>query len=262
MDEAAADRTGHFINSLARGLSVIGTFSATDPVLTLSEVAERTGLARATARRILLTLTELGYMQHSGRTFTLSPKTLDLGFAYLSSLQLPDLAEPHMETLVAGTRESSSLSVFDGTEVVYVARVPTTRIMTISLAIGSRLPAYPTSMGRVLLAGLSPDALDAYLEATPLETLTSRTVTDPDRLREAIAQVRRQGYALVDQELEDGVRSVAAPVTDRKGDVIAALNISCHAARTEVSTILDDFLPQVVDAAANISRAARSITRQ
>ena len=262
MEDRPTERSRPFINSLARGLTVIGAFSAEDPAQTLSEVAARTGLARATARRILLTLTELGYTERSGRTFTLTPKTLDLGFAYLSSLRLPDVAEPHMEALVEATRESSSLSVFDGREVVYVARVPTSRIMTISLAVGSRLPAYPTSMGRVLLSGLSDAELDAYLASTPLEPLTSRTVTDPDRIRAIVEQVRADGFALVDQELEDGVRSVAAPVSDRKGRVVAALNISCHAARSEMSTIREDFVPQVIDAAEKISNAAHSITRQ
>lgn len=255
-------RSGDFVNSLARGLAVISVFSAADPALTLSEVAERTDLARATVRRILLTLVELGYVQQVGRDFSLLPKVLDLGFAYLSSLQLPDIAEAHMEALVAEVRESSSLSVFDGSEVVYVARVPTTRIMTISLAVGSRLPAYPTSMGRVLLAGLSDAELDRYLAATPLVALTARTVTDPGRLRAIVEEVRRQGHALVDQELEDGVRSVAAPITDQKGQVVAALNVSCHASRTAISRIRSDILPKVRETAERIGTAARSLTRQ
>ncbi len=255
-------RNGDFVNSLARGLSVISAFSAADPALTLSQVAERTDLARATARRILLTLVELGYMEQNGRTFSLQPKALDLGFAYLSSLQLPDIAEAHMEALVAEVRESSSLSVFDGSDVVYVARVPTTRIMTISLAVGSRLPAYPTSMGRVLLAGISDAELDKYLSTTPLVALTARTVTDPERIRAIVGDVRREGYALVDQELEDGVRSVAAPIVDQKGKVVAALNVSCHASRTDLAKIRHEFLPKVKATAATISQAARSLTRQ
>lgn len=250
-----------FVNSLARGLSVISAFSAADPALSLSEVAERTGLARATARRILLTLSELGYVQQRGRAFSLLPKTLDLGFAYLSSLRLPDVAEPHMEALVAEVRESTSMSVLDGGDVVYVARVPTSRIMTISLAVGSRLPAYPTSMGRVLLAGLDAEQLDEYLATTPLEALTSRTVTDPDEIRRLLDTVRARGYALVDQELEDGVRSVAAPITGHRGQVMAALNISCHASRTDLSRIRSYFVPRVKETAAKISVAARSLTR-
>lgn len=257
----ATVESSDYINSLARGLSVINAFSVESPELTLSEVAEAVGLARATARRILLTLVELGYAEQRGRNFSLLPKTLDLGYAYLSSLRLPNLAEPYMEKLVAEVHESSSMSVLDGHDVVYVARVPTSRIMTISLAVGSRLPAYPTSMGRVLLAGLSDEDLDRYLASVKFAPLTGRTITDAGLVRSAIDKVRSQGYALVDQELEDGVRSVAAPIIGSRGRVLAALNISCHASRTDLAQIRSFFLPRVRQTARDISAAARSLVR-
>jgi IclR family transcriptional regulator, pca regulon regulatory protein len=253
------DRPGDFIQSLERGLSVINSFSRQTPRQTLSEVAERTGLTRATARRVLLTLAELGYVTQSGRSFSLTPKVLDLGYSFLSSFQIVDLAQPTMERLVDEVRESSSMSILDGSEIVYVARVPTTRIMTISLALGSRLPAYPTSMGRVLLAGLPEDVFEAYLTSTTLESLTPHTITDPLEFRAAIDRCREQGHALVDQELEEGVRSIAAPVHNGRGKVIAAVNVSCHASRVDIDRMLDEFRPRLLDAASEISERAMSL---
>jgi IclR family pca regulon transcriptional regulator len=260
VDMAAQPHPSDRINSLARGLSVVGVFSADTPQLTLSQVAAAVGLARATARRILLTLVELGFVEQEGRNFSLLPKVLDLGYAYLSALRLPDLAEPYMEKLVEEVRESSSISLLDGKDIVYVARVPTSRIMTVSLAVGSRLPAYATSMGRVLLAGVPEGELDNYLSSTELIALTSRTITDQKKLRAIILRVRQQGYAVVDQELEDGVRSVAAPIVGAKGKVVAALNISCHASRTDLARIRSYFLPKVIETARQIGLAARSLT--
>ncbi len=257
----APAESSDYITSLARGLSVMNAFSADTPQLTLSEVADATGLARATARRILLTLVALGYAEQKGRSFSLLPKTLDLGYAFLSSLRLPNLAEPYMEKLVAEVHESSSMSVLDGHDVIYVARVPTSRIMTISLAVGTRLPAYATSMGRVLLAGLPEEDLNQYMASAKFASLTTRTITDPDRLQPIIEKVRSQGYALVDQELEDGVRSVAAPILGSRGSVLAALNISCHASRTDLARIRSYFLPRVRQTARDISAAARSLFR-
>lgn len=257
----APAESSDYITSLARGLSVMNAFSADTPQLTLSEVADATGLARATARRILLTLVALGYAEQKGRSFSLLPKTLDLGYAFLSSLRLPNLAEPYMEKLVAEVHESSSMSVLDGHDVIYVARVPTSRIMTISLAVGTRLPAYATSMGRVLLAGLPEEDLNQYMASAKFASLTTRTITDPDRLQPIIEKVRSQGYALVDQELEDGVRSVAAPILGSRGSVLAALNISCHASRTDLARIRSYFLPRVRQTARDISAAARSLIR-
>lgn len=252
-------RSTDFIQSLERGLLVINSFSRLHPSQTLSDVAQRTGLTRATARRVLLTLAELGYVQQSGRTFALTPRVLDLGYSFLSSFRLPDVAQPAMERLVEDVRESSSLSVLDGADVVYVARVPTTRIMTISLALGSRLPAYPTSMGRVLLAGLGADGLARYLETTELVPLTARTITNRDELLRVIDKARVDGFALVDQELEEGVRSIAAPIRNARGDVLAAINVSCHATRASVADMRRQLLPRLLDAAAEIGAHASSL---
>jgi IclR family pca regulon transcriptional regulator len=246
-------RSNDFIQSLERGLAVMNSFSRERSAQTLSEVAEQTGLTRATARRVLLTLAELGYVHQNSRAFSLTPKVLDLGYSYLASFQVVELAQQPMERLVAEVKESSSMSVLDGREIVYVARVPTKRIMTISLAIGSRLPAYPTSMGRVLLAGLSDAELDEYISRTRFEQLTPHTITDAARFRSTLEKVRSDGYALVDQELEEGVRSVAAPIRNGRGKVIAAMNVSCHASRVTLGKIREDFRPRLLAAAGEIS---------
>lgn len=252
-------RPGDFIQSLARGLAVIDSFSRDRTSQTLSDVAQVTGLTRATARRVLLTLTDLGYVRQNGRSFSLSPKVLDLGYSFLSSFRVVDLAQPSMERLVDDLQESSSMSVLDGPDVVYVARVPTKRIMTISLGLGSRLPAYPTSMGRVLLAALGQEELDRYLETTPLVPLTEHTITDPARLRQELTTVRSAGYALVDQELEVGIRSVAAPITSADGHVVAALNVSGHASRVTVAQLRQRYLPRLLEAAAETSAGVAAL---
>ncbi|MGB8360683.1 MAG: IclR family transcriptional regulator C-terminal domain-containing protein [Acidimicrobiia bacterium] len=252
-------RPGDFIQSLERGLAVINSFSREHNPQTLSQVAGRTGLTRATARRVLLTLSDLGYVQQTGRDFTLTPKVLDLGYSFLSSFHVVELAQPSLERLVDQVRESSSMSVLDGQEIVYVARVPTSRIMTIALALGSRLPAYPTSMGRVLLAGLSPAELDDYIERTRFERLTPHTITSKKEFRAIIERTREDGFALVDQELEEGVRSVAAPIRNGKGEVIAAINVSCHASRVDFTRINEEFRPRLLEAAAEISDRASAL---
>jgi IclR family pca regulon transcriptional regulator len=246
-------RPNDFIRSLERGLAVMNSFSGERTTQTLSGVAEQTGLTRATARRVLLTLAELGYVHQNGRAFSLTPKVLDLGYSYLSSFQVVELAQQPMERLVEVVKESSSMSVLDGDEIVYVARVPTKRIMTISLAIGSRLPAYPTSMGRVLLAGLPDAEIDEYIARTELDQLTPHTITDPERFRKTLEKVRSDGYALVDQELEEGVRSIAAPIENSRGRVIAAMNISCHASRVTVARMREEYGPRLLAAAGEIS---------
>jgi IclR family pca regulon transcriptional regulator len=247
-----AEPSRDFIQSLQRGLSVIASFSRDRPDQTLSEVAQETGLTRATARRALLTLVSLGYATQIGRTYSLTPKVLDLAYSFLSSFRVVDLAQPSMERLVEQIKESSSMAVLDGPDVVYVARVPTKRIMTISLALGSRLPAYCTSLGRVLLAALPETRLDEYLSTTRLEPLTKHTITDVGAWRREINRVRQQGYALVNQELEEGVRSIAAPIN--AGDaVIAAMNVSCHVSRVTVTKMRQDYLPPLLEAAAVIS---------
>lgn len=253
-------RRPEHVRSFARGLAVIRAFGER-PEPTLSEVARATGLTRAAARRFLLTLVDLGYVRSDGRTFTLRPRVLELGYAYLSTLGLDDVAAPHMEQLVAATRESSSISVLDGDDIVYVVRVPTSRIMTVTIAVGTRFPAYPTSMGRVLLAALPPAALDAYLERVEPVALTRRTVTDPATLRAVLGDVAAKGYALVDQELEDGLRSVAVPIVDRNGTVVAALNASAHASRATLEDLRRRMLPQLQATAARINDDLRAVGR-
>jgi IclR family pca regulon transcriptional regulator len=245
------------VQSLGRGLAVIRAFDASAPELTLSEVARRTGLTRAAARRFLLTLADLGYVHTDGRLFALSPRVLELGYAYLSSLTLPEVAEPHLERLVAEVHESSSVSVRDGADVVYVARVPTSRIMRVAISVGTRFPAYATSMGRVLLAGLDDDELDSFLAGADLRRLTARTVATPDVLRRELSRVRQQGWALVDQELEEGLRSVAAPIRDRAGRVVAAVNVSAHASRTSKEAMRRNLVPPLLATAARIEADLR-----
>ncbi|WP_049560402.1 IclR family transcriptional regulator domain-containing protein [Nonomuraea sp. SBT364] len=240
------------VQSLARGLAVIRAFSAASPALTLSDVARATGLTRAAARRFLLTLTDLGYVRNDGRLFTLTPRVLELGYAYLSSLSLPEVAAPHLERLAAEVHESASVAVLDGEDVVYVARVATARIMRVTISIGTRFPAYCTSMGRVLLAALPPPALDAYLARADLRRLTSRTVARPAALRAELDLVRARGWAMVDQELEDGLRSLAVPIRDRSGATVAAVNVSTHASRMTLPQARRDLLPCLQATAARI----------
>jgi IclR family pca regulon transcriptional regulator len=245
-------RRTDFVQSLDRGLAVIRCFSSERPSLTLSEVAERTGLTRAAARRFLLTLQELGYVGSTGRQFSLRPRVLALGYAYLSSFSVAQIAQPHLEDLAEELHESCSGSVLDGDDIVYVARASANRIMTIALTVGTRLPPYPTSMGRVLLASLPEEELDAHLRRTQLRKLTERTVVDETELRQILAQVAAQGWAAVDQELEAGVRSIAVPIRDSSGRVVAAINASAHAARVQMRTLEKQFLPRLLSAAQQI----------
>ena len=221
----------------ARPLGPAGVRTRALAGLTLSDVARITGLTRAAARRFLLTLVELGYVTTDNRLFSLSPRVLELGYGYLSGLGLTDVATPHMEELVATVRESSSIAVLDGDDIVYVVRVPTKRIMTVSITLGTRFPAYCTSMGRVLLAALPADELDAYLARVRLEPLTPRTVTDAKQLGKVVEETRASGYALVDQELEGGLRSVAVPIVDARGDTMAAVNVSAHSSRVTLEEL-------------------------
>lgn len=250
--EDGRGRGPDFVQSLERGLAVIRAFGPERPELTLTEVARATGLTRAAARRFLLTLVELGYVRSDGRDFSLRPRVLELGYAYLSGLSLTEVAQPHVEELVSKVHESSSISVLDGTDVVYVVRVPTKRIMTIAISVGTRFPAYCTSMGRVLLANQPPHEVDRYLAEVRLEPRTRQTVVEPDELRTLLAEVRSAGYALVDQEMEDGLRSVAVPLHDATGNVVAAMNVSAHSHRVTIPALLDDFLPLLRQTAAGI----------
>jgi IclR family transcriptional regulator, pca regulon regulatory protein len=255
-------REPYYVQSLERGLAVIRAFDAQHAALTLSDVARVCGLTRAAARRFLLTLTDLGYVRTDGRLFSLAPRVLELGYSYLSSISLPEVAEPHLERLVAEVRESSSMSVLDGDDIVYVARVPTSRIMRVAINVGTRFPAYATSMGRVILAGLPPADLDAYLARAKFEPLTDRTIHTPDALRAELARVRRQGHSIVDQELEEGLRAIAAPIRDRSGAVTGAVNVSIHAARATVDDIRERILPPLLAATAAIEADLRIAARR
>jgi IclR family pca regulon transcriptional regulator len=253
-------REPHFVQSLERGLAVIRAFDAYHRELTLSEVARLCDLTRAAARRFLLTLADLGYVRTDGRLFSLTPRVLELGYAFLSGLSLPEVAAPHLERLAAEVHESSSVSVLDGDDVVYVARVPTRRIMTVAINVGTRFPAYATSMGRVLVAYLPGEQLAAYLARVRLDRLTDRTVGSVAELRAELVRVREQGYAIVDQELEEGLRAMAAPVFDRAGAVTAAVNVSVHASRTPVAVLRAELLPPLLATAGRITADLRITT--
>jgi IclR family transcriptional regulator, pca regulon regulatory protein len=252
-DEAGTADSG-YVQSLERGLSVIRAFDADHPKLSLSEVAAATGLSRAAARRFLHTLVHLGYMHNNGGRFSLRPKILELGYAYLSSLTLPEVAMPHLEELVEQVHESSSVSELDGEDVVYIARVPTKRIMTVTISVGTRFPAYATSMGRVLLAAQPEGWLDDYLASVNLRGLTGRTITRPAGLRQELRKIRSRGWALVDQELEEGLRSLAAPIRDADGKVIAAVNVSTHAGRRSLENVVGELLRPLLATAERIER--------
>jgi IclR family pca regulon transcriptional regulator len=244
-----------FVQGLERGFAVIKAFGPRTPALTVSEVAERTGLTRAVARRYLFTLRALGYVLNEGSRFSLTPRILELGFAYLATLSVADIAQPFMAHVVDKLRESCSLGVLDGHDVVYVARVNANRIMTTNLTVGSRLPAHATSMGKVLLAFMPPAQLEEYLATAHLNPLTDRTIRDPQKLRAALEKVRRTGWATNDQESEIGVRTVAVPIIDRAGHAVAAMNLAGHASRVSMRELRNNHLPVLLEAAHQISRA-------
>lgn len=252
-------RDSDFVQSLDRGLAVIRAFGPDRERLSLSEVARATGLTRAAARRFLLTLVKLGYVRNDGREFSLRPLVLELGYAYLSGLALPEVAAPHLEELVERLHESSSISVLDGHDIVYVARVPTKRIMTVAISVGTRFPAYATSMGRVLLAAMPEPEFERYLAEATFKPLSSRTVTDPARLREIVREVAGQGYAIVDQELEEGLRAVAAPIRGAPDVGTAAINVSAHASRVSLTALRTQILPSLLETAAQIEADLRAL---
>ncbi|HEY4269554.1 MAG TPA: IclR family transcriptional regulator C-terminal domain-containing protein [Galbitalea sp.] len=241
-----------FVEALARGLDVISAFSDIHPAMSLSEVATATGLARPTARRLLLTLQELGFVRQDRSTFELTPKVLDLGYAYVSSLGLWQVARPHLEDLVKLTGESSSMAQLNGSDIVYMARVAVPKIIALRVEIGTRFPAVVTSQGKVLLAALD----EATLERTLATPSASRVVIAPrsiDDVKAELATVRAQGWALADEELAPGVRSIAAPVRDGSGEVRAAANVTVHAAETSLEDLVAHHLPSLLTAAARIS---------
>lgn len=239
-------RGSHFVQSVARVLAVIESFSEHRRSQTLSEVARETGLDRATVRRLLLTLVDLGFVATDGRLFELTPRVLQLGYAYLSSMSLPEFAQPHLRALAAELNETAAVAVLDGDDVVYAALVPSARLTAVRISIGTRLPAYGTSMGRVLLAGKTDAELDDYLNRVRLEVKTSRSVRTPEKLRKEIDQVRVQGWAMVDAELEEELCGAAAPVRDRAGRVVAAANVSVHAARATTQLVRRTYVPAIL----------------
>ncbi len=241
-----------FVEALARGLDVLACFDGARPAMTLSEVASAAGLARPTARRLLLTLEELGFVRSADGVFRLTPKVLSLGTAYVSGLGLWDIARPHLEDLVGRTGESSSMAQLDGSDIVYVARVAVPKLIALRVEIGTRFPAVQTSQGKVLLAALPPDRLAAVL-AEPSRSGLPATVRLHDDLEAELVQVRARGWALADEELAPGVRSVAVPVRDADGAVRDAANVTVHAAETSTERLLHDHLPLLLRAAGEIS---------
>jgi IclR family transcriptional regulator, pca regulon regulatory protein len=240
---AAFDGSPDFVLSLARGLRVIESFEGHTEGQTVADVARSTNLSRAAVRRSLLTLEALGYVEASGRTYRLKTRVLKLGFSYLTANSLPAMAQPTLEQITELVHESSSLSVLDGDQIVYIARSSAKRVMSVGLSIGSRLPAYCTSLGRVLLAALPEANLAAYLNHVELKPLTPKTITDKRLLGEIIERVRLDGFAVADEELELGLRSIAVPVKNYQNRVVAAMNVGVHAARVSSAEMIHRFLP-------------------
>lgn len=251
-------RDTDFIGGLAKGLRVIEAFGEAEPRLSISDVAKLTGLDRATARRCLLTLAELGYADYDGKFFTLTPRILRLGHAYLSATPLPHIVQPFLDQLSETVGQSASVSVLDGAEIVYVARASQRRVMSINLMPGSRLPAACASMGRVLLAALPEPEARALIGPAPLRAYTPQTKTDPEEVMAELAEVRGQGYAVIDQELELGLCSIAVPLADARGRVVAALNIGAPAAQMAAAGMADRYLP----ALQAVARQLRPLLRQ
>ena len=242
-----------FIEALARGLDVIRAFGPNRPTMTLSEVAAATGLARPTARRMLLTLEELGYVRNAQNGFALTPRVLDLGMAYIGSTSIWEIARPHMERLVGYTHESSSLAQLDGSDIVYVARVAVPKIITLAVTIGTRFPALQTSLGKVLLAELPPDELERVLAEPSRSGITPLWNPDTEERDRVLCEVHTRGWALTDEHLAYGIRSIAAPVRDGSKRVVAALNVTVHAAETSIETLTEKYLPHLLQTAAAIS---------
>jgi len=241
------------MGGLAKGLQVIRAFGRDHSALTLSEVAASAGMPAATARRCLLTLEELGYVTRHARTFVLRPKVLELGAAYLESMDIDHLTKTHLEELARQTGDSAALCVLDGNDIVYVARTSVRTLVRLEAHVGSRFPAHVTSMGRVLLAGLTPDRLDVYFRTQKFVALTEHTVTEPKKLRQLIEECRRAGYSAVEDELAYGVVAVAVPVFDLSGRVVAALNSSSHSRRMPKAKLVRDRLAMLKQASQQIS---------
>ncbi|MGH9134183.1 MAG: IclR family transcriptional regulator domain-containing protein [Ilumatobacteraceae bacterium] len=247
--------SGDFVEALARGLDVIKAFGPTSMELTVSEVAVRTGLPRPTARRLLMTLEQLGYARLSSGAYALTTKTLELGTACIAAQGIWDVARPHMLALVGKTGESSSMSQLDGSDIVYMARVPVAKIIAISVQIGTRFPAPATSMGQVLLADLTVSQLDDVLDIPSASVIIPRVVFSRAELDDVLAGVRERGWAQADELLSIGIRSVAAPVRDRSGRTAAAMNVTVHAAETSRERLVGEYLPLLLEATAEVTTA-------
>jgi IclR family pca regulon transcriptional regulator len=268
MTETGRGAGPDFIEALARGLDVLRSFRPGQPTMTLSDIATLTYLARPTVRRILITLESLGYVRIEGRGYALTPRVLELGMTYINALGMWDVARPHMERLVARTNESTSMAQLDGSDIVYVARVAVPKIVTLAVTIGTRFPAPATSMGKVLLAALPPAELAAVLAQQSRSGVIPKWQPSAAELDASLREVRAKGWALADQDLAPGVRSVAAGVRNGDGRVVAAINVTVHAAETSVETLLESHLPLLLRTAADIghdwalSAALPSVTRR
>jgi IclR family transcriptional regulator, pca regulon regulatory protein len=243
-----------FIEALARGIDVIRAFGPGRPTMSLTEVAAAAGLARPTARRVLLTLQALGYARLADGEWVLTPRVLELGTAYVRSQGLWDLARPHLETLVAQTGESSSIAQLDGSDIVYVARVAVPKIVTLAVTIGTRFPALPTSLGKVLLAALAPEQVDQRLAEPSRSGIQPRWQPSREERVQHLREVRARGWAIADEQLAYGIRSVAVPLRDGDGRVIAAVNVNTHAAETTLETLVEQHLPRLLRTAGEISQ--------
>ncbi len=252
-DEGAKAHDKEFMATLAKGLALLGTFSRERPAMTLSQAALAAGLSRATARRILRTLTELGYVEQSGRQFSLSSGILRLGFAYLATQNWIEHAAPVMRQLSEQFHESCSAAILQGTEIVYVARIPASRIMSVALAVGTRLPAFHTALGRIQLGFLDDAELWRRLRSFRIDAHTPSTIIDVQALFDRVREDRGQGFSIVDEELERGLRAIAVPIMDRSGQVVAALNLSTHSTRTTRNELRERFLPSLRATAETIS---------
>lgn len=256
LQEAAAEPVDkEFMATLAKGLAVLGAFGKQHPSMTLSEAALETNVSRATARRILRTLAGLGLVEQSGRQFTLTPGILKFGFSYLATQNWIERAQPLMKDLSEQVRESCSAAILQDTEIVYVARVPASRIMSAALSVGSRLPAFHTSLGRIQLGYLDESEIWRRLMSLRIEPLTQNTITDPQALFDRVREDHAQGFSIVDEEIERGLRSIAVPIVDHQGQAIAALNLSTHTTRTTRNEMRERFLPALRAVADKIGMA-------
>jgi IclR family pca regulon transcriptional regulator len=260
-DATDPDGQGEFVQSLERGLAVIRAFGFRRVSLTITDVAEATGLTRATARRFLLTLVRMGYVRNDGREYWLRPRVLELGYAYLSGIEMPEAARPFMDELVEQVGESTSIAVRDDDDIVYAAHVAPQRVMTINVPIGGRDPLYCTALGRVLLAAEPADEIDRYLKAADLRAYTGATITDPTKLRHALDRIAVDGYSLIEDELEDGLVAMAVPVRDGDGKVVAAMNLCAYSLRTSPDALVGRGLPLLRKAVAGIEAEMQAATR-